>query len=824
MVEPSPMSTVIPLLLLYAVTAFAIRSAAGLLGRRIPLNVFLVQVLLPALFLLPAFTGNRTIFPVDHAMSLPPWNAMPHPPAANPNLNDVSTEMAPWAKAVRMAWKEGSIPWRNRWNGCGSPLAANGQSAAFFPLTFLMMALPLANAFNLAVALKLFVALTGTWLWLSELGLSRTAALFGAVVFAFSFTMVPWLLFPHTSVIPLWPWALFAIERMRDPVVRRRATAALVLVLALQLLAGHPESVMLGALFTALWLGCRALSGELEHPRELFTRILLAAVVAVGVTAFLLVPHVLALRASNRAVTALDFAKRLPLSVTPHGPAWPYGIFTPFLPRSLGDAISSPMLPVAAGSFPEMALGHFGVTGWACALLLLRRGSRRRKSELALLVPLLGGFATAIALWPVFEIFYVTPVVKLMLPLRFFTWVAFAGSALAAFEVDRLQKDAEAGRATALPLLLAAGAVLLAAAVIFAKLAPQHAAAGALVAQRRALAVAALALLAVAVAGFAPRFLEGAGLRRTPAAVSALLVLVATGELFWQGRRLYRFGSPGQFYPSTSLVEFLAKVPRPFRTLGEGPVLYPSTHVFAGLEDIRVHDPVERRDYVELLDAACGYDPAAYFKHVANVDCAALDFLNVKFLVAGPGRGEPGPRWRRVYAGEDGTVFENVDVLPRAFAPGRLRQLPAGAGLRDLVGSLSWRTEAVLVQDPRRPPDARADPGTNGPVSIRGYRESTNSAEFQTRAPGGAAVVVASLVQDGGWTAWDETGRALPTGRANGPFLAVEVPGGDHRIRLRYGPPGSKAGAAVTLITGIVLLAAAVARRASGSRSRPPNL
>ena len=815
------MPTAIPLALLYAAAAFGVRQAAGFLGRRIPLNVFLVHLLLPALFLLPAFTGNRTIFPVDHAMSLPPWSSLPHRPAANPNLNDVSTEMAPWAKAVRMAWKEGSLPWRNRWNGCGSPLAANGQSAAFFPLTFLMMALPLAGAFNLAAALKLFVALAGTWLWLAELGVSRTAALFGAVAFGFSFTMVPWLLFPHTSVIPLWPWALFAIERMREPAVQRRATGALVLVLSLELLAGHPESVALGAIFTALWLGCRALSGDLQQPARLLARIVLAAAVAVGLTAFLLLPQLLAIRASNRAVTALQFANRLPLSVRPHGPAWPWGAATPFLPRALGDAISSPMLPVAAGSFPEMALGHFGVAGWACTLLFFRRGSRRRRSELALLVPLLAGFATAIALWPVFEIFYVTPVVKLMLPLRFFTWVAFAGSALAAFEIDRLRRDAEAGRSIAWPLALAAGAVLLVLAVAFTRLAPLHAASGALVPQRRALAGAALALAAVAGAGFAPRLL--AGFRGREAVVPALLVLVAAGELFWQGRRLYRFGPPEQFYPPTPLVQFLAKMPRPFRTLGEGPVLYPSTHVFAGLEDVRSHDPVERREYVEFLDAACGYDPAAYFKHVANVDCPALDFLNVKYLVAGPGRGEPGPRWRRVYAAEDGTVFENADVLPRVFAPERLRALPPGARLSDVVGTLSWRTEAVVAEDPR-PATRDGDPATNGPARVSDYREWTNSAAFRTTAAPGGTVVVASLVQDGGWTARDETGRPLPTGRANGPFLAVAIPEGEHRIRLRYAPPGSRAGAVVTIGTVAALLAAANAGRVRRSRSLPPDL
>ncbi len=815
------MSTAIPLALLYSAAAFGIRQAAGCLGRRIPRNVFLVHVLLPALFLLPAFTGNRTIFPVDHAMSLPPWNSLPHSPAANPNLNDVSTQMAPWAQAVRMAWKEGSLPWRNRWNACGSALAANGQSAAFFPLTFLMMALPLANAFNLAAALKLFVALTGTWLWLSEIGVSRIAALFGSVAFAFSFTMGPWLLFPLTSAIPLWPWALFAIERMRDPAYRRRATAALTLVLALQLLAGHPESVALGALFTALWLACRAASRDIELPGQLLLRILGAGAVAVGLTAFLLLPQILAIRASNRAVTALDFANRLPVSWKPHGPAWPGGAFTPFLPRALGDAISSPMLPGAAGSFPEMALGHFGVAGWACTLLLFRRGSRRPKSEWALLVPLLVGFAAAMALWPIFEIVIATPVIRLMLPLRFFTWVAFAGSAIAAFEVDRLQKDAEAGRATEMPLLFAAGAVLLVVAVIFAKLAPQHAATGALVPQRRAVAGAALALLAVAGAGFAPRFLQGPRLR--PMAVSVLLALVVTGELFWQGRRLYRFGPPAQFYPPTPLVQFLAKAPRPFRTLGEGPVLYPGTHVFAGLEDVRSHDPVERRDYVEFLDAACGYDPGAYFKHVANVDCAALDFVNVRYLVAGPGRGEPGPRWRRVYAGEDGTVFENADVLPRVFAPERLRSWPPGARLRDVVGTLSWRTEAVVAEDPR-PATRAGDPETNGPARISDYRESTNAALFRTEAARGGTVVVASLVQDGGWTARDEAGRLLPTGRANGPFLAVAIPEGDHRIHLRYAPPGARAGAVITLVTAAALLAAAVAVRVRRSRSLPPDL
>jgi hypothetical protein len=803
-------------LLLYAATAFALGGAAAWLRRPLPARIFLAFLVLPVLFLLPAFVGGKTIFPVDHAMSLPPWNSVPHDPPANPNLNDVATQMAPWAKAVRLAWKEGSLPWRGRWNACGTPLAANGQSAAFSPLAFLLMAVPLANAFNLAAAVKLFAALAGMWLWLSELRLSRGAALFGAALFAFSFTMVPWLLFPHTSVIALWPWALFAIERTREPGSRGPATAALVVILALQLLAGHPESVVLEALFAAIWLGARALARDLGEPRRIFGAAAFAALVAVGSTAFLLAPHVLAIRDSNRAVTALDFSKRLSVRLAPHAPGWTYGLFTAIQPRSLGDAMASPMLPIAAGSFPEMALGHFGVAGWACALLLFRRGFRRPRAELALLAPLLAGFATAILLWPIFELFFVIPGVQLMLPLRFFTWVALAGSALAAFEIDRLEKDIEAGRASGLALLWSAGVVLALAAVPFWRLAPFRSSVGALVPQRRELAFAAAALLALGSIGAA------FSRKSIRAPVLAMLVaLVAAAELFAQGIRLYRFGSPVQFYPPTLLVEFLRRQPRPFRIVGEGPVFYPGVNVFAGLEDVRIHDPVERREYVELLDAACGYDPSTYFKHVGDVNCALLDFLNVKYLVAAPNREAPGPKWRLVYSGKDGTVFENEHSMGRIFAPHRIRTAKGGENIRDFA-SLDWLHEAIVVIDPARGFPA-SETASNGAVRVSDYRERTNSASFRAQTPPAGAVVVASLVQDGGWTARDESGSTLSTSRANGPFLAIALRGGDHRIRLTYAPPGSKAGALVSLAT-LAFLGLVLARRHRAPSSKSGHL
>ena len=148
------------------------------------------------------------------------------------------------------------------------------------------------------------------------------------------------------------------------------------------------------------------------------------------------------------------------------------------------------------------------------------------------------------------------------------------------------------------------------------------------------------------------------------------------------------------------------------------------------------------------------------------MDCAALDFANVKYLVAAPGRAAPGPRWRPVYSGADGTVFENGNVRPRI--------------------------------SPVEPDAAR----------VSDYRETTNTVRFRADAPVREAVLVASLVQDGGWRARDESGRLLRVARANGPFLAVTVPRGEHRVSLTYTPPGARAGAALSLVS---LVAAATA-------------
>jgi len=802
--------------LVYLACAAALAAAARWLGRPIARRSFLVYLVLPVAFLFRGFVSDTTPIPIQDVRALVPWYSPVPPfgasgPKRNPNLNDVALQIAPWAKAARLAWKSGELPWLDRWNGCGTPLAANGQSAAFSPFTIVGFVLPLTRAFTLAAALKLLLALAGTGLWLSELGASPTAALVGGVGFGFSTVMTIWLPWPITAVVALWPWALFLIERANDERGRRRAVALLAAVLLAWALGGHPESAAVGAGFVAVWVACRLISRAWRRPGAVLRSTLLAGAIAMGLAAFLLVPEVNAIRGSNRRFIAEKSSAILADSWKPHRPWWRPGFVTPFFPKAYGDAIHAPMLPAAVFSFPEIGSAYPGAAIWVLVLLVLRPGSRRRREVWALAAIAAGATAAATRVWPFAEILSRVPGFSLMIPIRFHEWIPLCAAGMAAFELDRLRADV--ARHPRRGLWAAGGAVIfgILGLVVFLHLRPVYAALGGLRQEGKTLLVLAGALAIVAAAGIAASRYPARRGTRGDALLCAGFALSSIVELFALTQPLDRFGRSSLVFPETPLVRFLRSRPGVFRVVGIGAAMFPNSNVFAEVDDIRTHDPMERRDYVAFLDAAFGYPPDRYFKFVGNPDSDALDFLNVAYAIAPPGLPAPGKRWALAYSGADGVVFRNADVMPRVFGPQTARA-PAhpgnpkandafeafGASAADVVAGVDWHRDAVVVSGSSALPFP--PPGAPNPV-ISGLRETTNRVLFDSTVPGrDLRLAVASEVQDGGWSARDEQGE-LPSGRANGPFFAFALRPGTHRVVLAYTPPGLRWGGAVSIVT-----------------------
>ncbi len=141
----------------------------------------------------------------------------------------------------------------------GYPLYGEGQVAALYPLNpLLYFFLPIDLATNYAILLHLAWAALGMYAFLRALKFQPASACFAAFALAgggfFSARLV------HMTVIATsaWmPWIFWAWERHEQTTERGkrwRWFAALCLFSALQLLAGHPQF----ALFTALMLGAYA--------------------------------------------------------------------------------------------------------------------------------------------------------------------------------------------------------------------------------------------------------------------------------------------------------------------------------------------------------------------------------------------------------------------------------------------------------------------------------------------------------------------------------------------------------------------------------------
>jgi hypothetical protein len=485
------------------------------------------------------------------------------------------------------------------------------------------------------------------------------------------------------------------------------------------------------------------------------------------------------------------------------------------------------MLPQAVYSFPEVSSGYVGAAAWILALLTLRPGSRRRRETLGFAAIAAIAFAVSGRTWPAIEALARVPGLGVMLTVRFQAWIAISAAALAAFEFDRWRRDVAANPRQALWMTAAAAAFGGAVAAVFLHLRPRYLANGGYRAEAASLGLVAVVVAAIGAAAALP------AIRRDGRVgiVFVVLAAAAVGELFSISLPFDRLGPSATVFPSTPLVRFLRGRPGTFRVLGVSTALFPSSNVFAGVEDVRTHDPLERRDYVELLDAAAGYPPAEYFKTFRNPEAPLFDLLNVEYAVAPPGTSLSAPRWESVYSAPDGEVFRNRSARARVWAPRSVRVVgatPAGHsddafaafGLppAEIVREIGNGDAAVVVSDGRAPLPAREGDAP----AISDLETSGRSIAFTAAVAGRTpAVVVASETQDGGWRARDE-GGPLATGRADGPLLAVAVRPGRHRVTLTYSPPHLRAGLAAAA-AGSALGAAALAfalRREKLSESR----
>ena len=129
----------------------------------------------------------------------------------------------------------------------GNRFIADGQSAFFYPITWLFALLPIASAFGIISALHTFLAAISSHYSRAKTALGWEAALAGATAWMLGGVMVAWQMWQVVDATLCWiPLALYCVDRLLcarydDPERSRRcalrATAGLAVATGMMLTA-----------------------------------------------------------------------------------------------------------------------------------------------------------------------------------------------------------------------------------------------------------------------------------------------------------------------------------------------------------------------------------------------------------------------------------------------------------------------------------------------------------------------------------------------------------------------------------------------------------
>ncbi len=138
-------------------------------------------------------------------------------PVKNMESFDAVREMFPWRYLVIEQYKSGHWPLWNPAQLSGSPLAANFLAAPFYPLNIIFLVLPFSIGWGVLAILQVYLAFLFTYLLLRSYNLTRSASIFGSIVFSLSGFMAG---FFHSNIMDhalLWtPLALFSVNQLSE--------------------------------------------------------------------------------------------------------------------------------------------------------------------------------------------------------------------------------------------------------------------------------------------------------------------------------------------------------------------------------------------------------------------------------------------------------------------------------------------------------------------------------------------------------------------------------------------------------------------------------
>ena len=732
--------------------------------------------------------------------------------------------------------RAGELPLWNPYIFCGMPLLAEIQTAAFYPLNFPFLFLSTALAINLSFFSHVFMAGLFTWILARSFGIGRAGALLAATAYMFGGFAMGYVFSGHLPQLISLSWTpllLFAVQRgLKDEVSFSRYMILGAIVLALQLLGGHPQIAYGSLVGVAVFVFFYWPDGMALFARGIGRRLwLLIFVTAFGfvLAAVVLIPAAEFSSLSDRAVTK-DFMFATEDSFPPEK------FLTLAVPEFFGNMVNS--IHWGRASFWE-STGFVGIAvlAFAPAAFAMSRGA----GVTALGTVFLAGTLLALGRFtPIYGwLFPVVPFLgQFRNPSRFFVVSALALSILGGIGLDAFMRQGATDARKRYCIFLAGLAVCLAAATAGFYVAGKDSflwrrlvalsvfgyenMPGAMSSRIFGNSVTALVIASVIAAIVCiSAYLGDRSIARARTAKAVIL----SAALF----HLFHFGWPLMRTADSSFYTLPDELVRYLRDNLEGRRVAVAARVFTHHSADRTmmyripnalgYEGQILGDYAAFLSAAAsdGNRPetVSHTQRISDFDDPMIRLLAAKYAVRTPDepRLTPG-KYAPVYQSGEYVVY-GIPGLPRAFLVNDVAVSHNASLTLELLDSSDFdpRTRAVLGE----PPEHSLGEGNQLEGSAEIVTDTPRLVEVETASSVPAVLIVLDSYYPG-WKAYVD-GVETSIIRADYMFRAVSLPAGDHRVTFKYCPRSFVLGAGLSVIGTLALVAFGIIRVSHTSRA-----
>jgi len=294
-------------------------------GELYPWWVFLPIVAAPVMLFLPALWPGNSLF----------WGI-------------ISIQFIPWHWEALRSLQAGEIPLWNTLNGMGAPLAANYQSALFYPPTWItLLAGWLGGLQGMSWSHGLLIVLHLIW---AGWGMKKLTEFIGLspipqVICGLSYSLCGYLVargsFLTMVQAAAWiPWILYAASQIAIPVrrsqsINKSTTTKSIIWLALgfsgQWLSGHAQLSWYTLLFCLAWLVTGALvNGGIKKLLQIIAPVVISGLLGFLICSIQIFPTIDYFTQSQRS-GAIDYQTALSYSF------WPWRVITLIFPDIFGN-------------------------------------------------------------------------------------------------------------------------------------------------------------------------------------------------------------------------------------------------------------------------------------------------------------------------------------------------------------------------------------------------------------------------------------------------------------------------------------------------------